>query len=192
MAYADDVTLSSPTLTSVKLSLKVVESLGEEYLVKFNPSKTNFVKFGTSNQTYSNEYLIFNCHKICCEASACHPGNLIGNYVKADNVQKNINVFILNLNTIMCHFHMTNIEVKYKLLKSYSMPFYGCYLCDFSGQDENRFYVTWRKCFRRLLNVPYNTHCKLLYPIVSDIPVEVQLHKRFVNFAREVMLSNNN
>ena len=108
-----------------------------------------------------------------------------------DNIQKNINDFISNVNTIICHFHMTNTEVKYKLLKSYCMPLYGCCLWDFSGQDVNKFYVTWRKCIRRLLNVPYNTHCKLLYPVVSDIPVEMQLHKRFVNFAREVMLSNN-
>ena len=39
LTYADDVTLLSPTLTSVKLLLKVVESFGEEYFVKFNPSK---------------------------------------------------------------------------------------------------------------------------------------------------------
>ena len=45
------------------------------------------MKCGTSHQTNCNEYMIFNCHKICCEASACHLGNLIGNNVKADNVQ---------------------------------------------------------------------------------------------------------
>ena len=41
------------------------------------------------------------------------------------------------------------------------------------------------------MNVPYNTHCKLLHSIVRYIPVEMQLHKRFLNFAKGVMLSNN-
>ena len=75
------------------------------------------MKFGTSHQMYCNDYLTFNYHKICCEAGACHLGNLIRNNVKGDHVQKNINNFISNVNTILCHFHMTNTEVKHKLFK---------------------------------------------------------------------------
>ena len=72
----------SPTLTSVKLLLKVVGSFGEEYFAKFNPGKTKLVKFGRSNQMYCNDYLIFDSLKICREASACHLDNLIGINVK--------------------------------------------------------------------------------------------------------------
>ena len=50
------------------------------------------MKFGTSNQIYCNDYLILNSTKTCCEASACHLGNLIEGNVKVDNVQNNINV----------------------------------------------------------------------------------------------------
>ena len=64
LCYADNVISVSPTLTSVKLLLlKVVESFGEEYFVNFNSSKINLVKFGTSNQMYCNDYLIFNYYK---------------------------------------------------------------------------------------------------------------------------------
>ena len=96
------------------------------------------MKFGTSNQTYCNDYLILNSPKTCCKAKACHLCNLIESNVKAD-VQKNINVFISNVNIILCHFHLTNTEVKYKLSKSYCILLYGCCL--------------WSRCKQRLCNM---------------------------------------
>ena len=86
---------------------------------------------------------------------------------------------------------MTNTEVKYKLLKSYCMPLYGCSLWDFFRSTCKQILCSMVKMYQAFMNVPYNTHCKLLHSIIRYIPVEMQLHKRFMNFAKEVMLSNN-
>ena len=48
-------------------------------------------------------------------------------------------------------------------------------LWDYSHRGVDSFFVTWRKCIRRLLNIPYNTHNHLLPLICNDLPVECQL-----------------
>ena len=71
------------------------------------------------------------------------------------------------------------------------MPLYGCTLWDLSKKCVNRFYVTWRKSMRLLLNLPYNTRSHLLPYIVEDKPVELQLHMRFAKFFTNMHQSMN-
>ena len=54
-----------------------------------------------------------------------------------------------------------------------------------------KLFVCWRKCIRRLLSVPYNTHSVLLPIICSDLPIECQLHKRVIKFFICLAKSNN-
>ena len=66
------------------------------------------------------------------------------------------------------------------------VPNYGI----FFPQCE-RFYIAWRKAMRRLCNISPRTHCNLLPLIVGDDPVDVQLHRRFVNFFSNLLSSTN-
>ena len=52
-------------------------------------------------------------------------------------------------------------------------------------------YIAWRKCVRRILGVPYNTHCRLLPLLVDDVSIDVKLYKRFINFINKVAMSQN-
>ena len=69
-----------------------------------------------------------------------------------------------------------SFEIKYKLFKTYSMPLYGCVLWDHSSQCMEKLYVTWRKCVRKILNVPYNAHSVLLSIICNDLNIDCQLY----------------
>ena len=40
--------------------------------------------------------------------------------------------------------------------------------------------MAWRKSIRLLWSLPYRTHCNLLPIICDDLPVEYQLHIRFL------------
>ena len=62
------------------------------------------------------------------------------------------------------------------------MSAYGSVLWDLSSKDCDLFYTAWRKCIRRILGVPYNTHCDLLHLICDDHPIDLQLHLRFIKF----------
>ena len=71
------------------------------------------------------------------------------------------------------------------------MSLYGSVLWDFLFKHVEMFYTTWRKCIRRLLGLPYRTHNNLLHLICNDIPVDGQLHLRFLNFFVNNLKSDN-
>ena len=52
-------------------------------------------------------------------------------------------------------------------------------------------FVTWRKCVRNILSIPYNTHCNLVHLIAQDSSVRVKLHKRYLKFFNNASKSNN-
>ena len=92
---------------------------------------------------------------------------------------------------LMAQFGNVFSDTRYELFKTYCMPLYGCQLWDFSKPEVDRFYTAWRKAIRFIWRLPYRSHCKLLPLICGDIPVEVQLHKRFLKFFHKVITSNN-
>ena len=82
-------------------------------------------------------------------------------------------------------------EIKYKLFKTYCMDLYGCVLWVLASNSIIKVYTTWRKGVRLLLGLPYKTRSKFLHGVVNDIPVECQVHKRFLKFIVSVLKSEN-
>ena len=71
------------------------------------------------------------------------------------------------------------------------MSVYGSVLWDISSNGENRFYVAWRKCVRKLFKLPYRTHSYLLPYICQDFNINDQIKKRISNFIMSIQKSNN-
>ena len=71
------------------------------------------------------------------------------------------------------------------------MSVYGSQLWDFSAPQCERFYTAWREAVRRLYHLNARTHCNLSPLIVKDVPVHVQLHRRFVNFFFRLLTCTN-
>ena len=49
-AYADDIILLAPTITSLRLMLQIVHNFGNDYCIIFNPSKSEYLVFGKSEK----------------------------------------------------------------------------------------------------------------------------------------------
>ena len=98
---------------------------------------------------------------------------------------------MLRMNFLLNNFKLCSHDVKYRLVKSYCMAFYGYMLLDLSSKNINKLYVTWRKCTRKFLDIPHLTHSRYVSFIFDDVPIEAQLHKRSVKFLSNIMLSKN-
>ena len=88
-------------------------------------------------------------------------------------------------------FEHAEYKVKYFLFKSYCMSVYGSSLWNFEDSATEKFFVAWRKCCRRLLKVPSNTHCNILHMLVNDDDIDVQLHRRQLKFVTSLINSDN-
>jgi hypothetical protein len=102
-----------------------------------------------------------------------------------------INDFVRRVNVLCAKFRYLHTNARYALFKSYCMSLYGCQLWDLESKHMELFYVAWRKCVCRVLNVNVRTHCALLPLICDDLPINVQLNKRFSNFFTNIRISQN-
>ena len=71
------------------------------------------------------------------------------------------------------------------------MCLYGCQLWDFDDKEVKLFYVAWRKTVRRVWNIPQRTHSNFLNYICNDLPIDTQLHVRFIKFIYKIVNSSN-
>jgi len=187
--YADDVTLIAPTLYSTNMLLDICTTFADEYDVIFNSGKTKHIFLAPND--INPPVITFNgdvIERVHCDK---HLGNIIGHHHITENVNRCIQEFTMKVNMVCMHFKHIPHDIIYSLFKTYCMPVYGCQLWDFSHTSVNRFYVTWRKAIRRILSLPYSTHCDLLAYICNDIPLMDQLLKRVINFIKSARNSKN-
>ena len=120
-----------------------------------------------------------------------HLGNPIGNISSKEFVDICISEFMSKVNMVKYHFSGLPVNQIYSLFKTYCMPLYGSQLWDLDNISVERFYVTWRKAIRYLLNIPYSTHCSLLPLICDDMEIKCQIFSRFRSFFRSLSYSSN-
>ena len=188
LVYADDILLMAPSITGLNLMLKTVNQYGKDFKIKFNPSKTKLVICGSNDKIHN---VLFQETKLLNENCVTHLGNSLSTNSDQIMVDNTVCYFIQMFNYLMASFRYCDTDIKYRLFKSFCMSLYGCVMWNMSDIYVERFYVTWRKCIRRLLSVPPTTHSRYLHLLVNDISVESQIHLRFVKFFQSVILSSN-
>ena len=145
LAYADDVIILAPSVASLCGMLSICESFANDYNI-FNSCKSKLLVFPeVDNKEVSIMFLggIIE-HVVKCN----HLGNIIGVSWDKRNIEANIWQFNAKLISVTL------------ILKSNT-----CYLkltLKLDGKNISSFYAAWRKGVRKLLSLPYNTHCVLL------------------------------
>ena len=143
LGYDDDVIIAPP-VCSLKSVLLICDDFGEEFHVKFNSNKYQFLHYpGTPNTTVDK--FIYDNQLIKCQSIATQLGHTIGPAAKTKTIEDGIDKFIVALNGNIATFKDAHCDVKYKLLKTYFMSLYGCVLWNLGSKSMSDFYVTWRK-----------------------------------------------
>ena len=193
-AYADDVVIMSPTVHSVNKLLNLCHKFSLAYDVKFNPTKSKYLYFPskrTKNVSISKS-ISLGGELVPTVSHEKHVGLVLGVDAFKKDVDKRVCELNACTNTICNVYKLNNLVLLYKLLKIYGMSVYGSQLWDFSKATIcNKFFTCWRKCIRKLLNLPARTHNNLIPAIISDDNVDVQLHRRLLKFVYNVLTNNN-
>ena len=120
-----------------------------------------------------------------------HLGNIIGLDCNKYQINDGLNIFNSRVNMVRSHFCHTQHEVVYDIFKTYCMPLYGSQLWNYDCKYIDKLYVGWRKAIRKLLHLPYRTHCDMLPYICDDLNVSTQLLHRVVSFIKSASTSQN-
>ena len=122
---------------------------GREFGIKFNPEKSQFLSYGCQIEGVYLDGLF-----VTCQYAAKHLGHMIFPMKNDSNIDLKSKELFPYLNHIIAVFGNSNYKVKYKLLRSFCMPLYGCVLWDYTCKDIERTFISWRKCIRQLLFIP--------------------------------------
>jgi hypothetical protein len=180
--YADDVTILAPTRLALRHLLKECVNYANEFSLLFNLDKSKYLIFDKNGALKDTEQILFNGQTINCSQKEVHLGNVIANNASKVKISDAVSDFYCRFNVFFANFKNVSTSVKYRLFKTYCMPVYGSQLWNYESRDCETFYTAWRKAVRRLLFLDPRTHNYILPLICKDIPVETQLHKRFVKF----------
>lgn len=191
VAYADDVTLMAPTLQGLNILLKVCEQFADEYCVTFNSKKTVCIAFGQS-ETFTSREIKLHSETLQWHSEVKHLGNILAHNLKDDtDIRMKSNDLTKRVNGIVVNFRKVPREVCNKLFMS-NCHFYGSQMWDLQKtRSIEKFNVTWRKCVRRLWNLPQCSRTYLLHHLINTPPPLIQLRKRFMNLFRSVQLGDN-
>ena len=191
-AYADDIVLLSPTVNAVTSQLAVCEQYSAEFNIKFNTTKSKLIVF---NKMSVNIPISFQGELIPIVTDEKHVGHRVGSCssVKQCIIQDAVNSLYSRFNLLIRQFGRIDSYTLYYLFNTYCMSLYGSQLFDFaSSRIMEPLYIAWRKCVRKILRVPYNTHRSLLPLICNDDSITVKLHRRFIKFVSQCSKSHNN
>ena len=189
-SYADDISLLAPTVSAVNRLLGVADAFAKEYDVLFNPDKSKMITFDQSTNQRDIDVL-FRGALIESVPHDVHLGNIIGANSLDRSVSRCVDDFTRRANVLLAQFGHASGDVKYQLLKTLCMCLYGCQLWDFSSPIVSRIHTAWRKLVRRVYGLPPRTHCALLHHICQDLPIDAQLHMRFIKFVSSLVDSAN-
>ena len=120
-----------------------------------------------------------------------HLGCLVGPNSFSKSLERNISKFYSEVNLLMAQFGKAFASSRHRLFQSYCMSCYGSQLWDYSSKEVDKFFVAWRKAIRLLWKLPRKTHCVLLPLISCDLPIELQMHRRFFKYIHKVINSKN-
>ena len=190
IGYADDLCLLAPSRSAACVLLNICEEYGKEYNVKFNSTKSHLILYNFSDHTV--QPLIMNSQPLIIHSNATHLGRPVGNPDCNDlAVTKGINELTWRTNYVMRKFGFCAADIRLTMFRTYCTNYYGCPLWKLDSKSIHRFCARWRKCVRKLWNVPPMTHCRYVEHLYDGPCIEAQLLCRFLSFYQSIITSNN-
>ena len=192
LAYADDVTLICPTLTSLKALINICELFANEYNVIFNGTKSKLLVFkGRECNLFNNICVYINGKRVICSLDADHLGHKIASNDNESAVKSAMCNFWRQYNLFIVEFGNLCGDMKCKLFKRYCCSFYGSPIWTLDSKGVESLCVAWRKALRRIWRVHPMTHKDTISALSDTMPLKLQLSKRFLTFYEKCLKLNN-
>ena len=177
LAYADDITLLSPSMSGLRTLSKVCEEYSTEFDVTFNGQKSQLLFFRGRECVFSHLNINVRGQLVDMYDSATHLGHFIASTDKTSIVKSAKSCFWRSFNICMSDFGQLSYIVKCKLFSQYCCSFYGSTRWSLKSTIVESMCVDWRKALRSLGRVDPRTHCDLITDVSNQIPVNLSLRK---------------
>ena len=180
-AYADDLIILCPTISSLKKIIIICEVYGDAHDLLFNPDKSYLLIFECPTLKVPDGISVYICgDKIKIVQKEIHLGNTLSTVGNMICMDKTINDIKSRTVSIVNNFKNISYKSKVMLFNSQCMALYGSQLWDLTDDNINQLNITWRKSARYLLDLSPRTHSYVLPYLMTtcnifDIIIERQM-----------------
>ena len=176
LAYADDITLISPSITELRKVSSICEQCASVYDILFNGSKNKSLLFKGRCCNVSTLIIVVSGQLAKMSNTAVHLGHAITSNCR-DNITKSAESGVWKcFNNLMAELGKLSPFVISKLFNQYCCSFYSSSLWSISGAAVQTLCVDWRKALRSMWRLNPRTHCDPITALSSQIPLIVSLN----------------
>ena len=191
LSYADDLTLLSPCIVSLKSMLSECEKFAQEFNILFNPRKSQCIHFTRSGTTSHPTVRLCN-QEIKWFTNVKHLGNVVTcDLDESTDALRKVGDYMYYCNFLKVNFRYISHATRVKLFNTYCCVFYGSQCWNLNHRAIQNVCTKFNKGIRVLFNLPLTTHRNLL-PIVSQSkPLLHSLSCRFYKLFNTMCNSHN-
>ena len=190
-AYADDLTLLSPSVEALNTMIEICNNYASEYDIIFNASKSKIMVYSYDQSIVPINNINMNGVNIEIVNSVVHLGHALTNDIRRADVTKCIQDFNRQCNLFFTNFKFASSDIKNYLFHKYCSSFYGSQILPLYDASMQAVYRAWRVAVRRVWKIPWTTHCILLPHLAQTMSIELCFAKRTIHFLSNLESSNN-
>ena len=180
VCYADDLALLAPSPSALRIMLGICEDFAREHGLKFNAAKTQLIRFTKYSCSTYNEIFRFCGTNLKFSKEVTHLGHILSeNLDDSADILRETRYLLRKANYILCTFSFADPFVQCSLLKSFCLSLYGAQLWDLSNKNISNLQVVFNKILRRLWNLPFNSHTKIVHCVSRIESIKNLIYKRF-------------
>ena len=160
--------------------LGICEDFAREHGLKFNAAKTQLIRFTKYSCSTYNEIFRFCGTNLKFSKEVTHLGHILSeNLDDSADILRETRHLLRKANYILCTFSFADPFVQCSLLKSFCLSLYGAQLWDLSNKNISNLQVVFNKILRRLWNLPFNSHTKIVHCVSRIESIKNLIYKRF-------------
>ncbi len=124
-AYADDLTLLSPSVHALRMMTDICNDYAAEYDVKFNAKKSQLIVFKCSTNNPPDPHIKVNGDVVKVVSSIVHLGHKLNDHIYDFDVSKCIGDFNRQCNMFFADFSRANSHIRNVLFRDTVLVFMG-------------------------------------------------------------------
>ena len=162
-AYADDIVILAPSPSGLRLMLRKCEDFAGCHGLSFNPLKTQLIQFRWHSHHRIHPTINFCGQNLHLQEDVVHLGHILTfNLSDEKDIKFRCQDMVRKANSILCSFPKLSPQVLTYLYSAFCLSLYGCALWNVSSKHIQALEISFNKILRRIWNLPYNSHTRIV------------------------------
>ena len=168
LGYTDHVVLLAPSPAALRLMLRCCEDFASKRGLRFNPSKTQLIRFSWSSSSSCKASFTFCGQQLSFVDTVTHLGHLLHyNLSDVPEINQKLRDMVKKANCLLASFPRVGPFILTRLFQSYCLSLYGSALWTLSCPTLRLIEVAFNRVLRRIWCLPYRSNTGIVHLVAN-------------------------